>query len=232
MAPSHTKPHEISIADNLWEVFTKIVDCTGQAMETLINQAMFEMAVKLGYITPIAHEAKPPLSEEEFRKASTTVTLPKFSPTKTKELPNPPASRLSVGSLPTPAPLSTAKTPLPSSIPPTPGKRPPRPAPRSTTSPGKFEEKGLFVVNKDGDSEKIDKDIFIIGRSSKCDLVINSVKVSREHAIITRERGEYFIEDLGSANGTWYRGERIEKIKINDGDEVFICDERFTFIKK
>jgi hypothetical protein len=137
-----------------------------------------------------------------------------------------------MGSIPTPAPIPASKTPTFSSIPPTPGKRPPRPSPRATTSPGKFEEKGLFVVNKDGDSEKIDKDIFIIGRSSKCDLVINSVKVSREHAIITRERGEYFIEDLGSANGTWYRGERIEKIKINDGDEVFICDERFTFVMR
>jgi FOG: FHA domain len=232
MAPSYTKPHEISISDNLWEVFTKIAECAGTAMETLINQAMFEMAVKLGYITPIAHEVKPPLSEEELRKASPTVTFPKFTPGKTKELPNPPASRLSLGSMPTPAPIPTAKPPTFSSIPPTPGKRPPRPSPRATTSPGRSEEKGLFVVNKDGDSEIIDKDIFIIGRSSKCDLVINSVKVSREHAIITRERSEYFIEDLGSANGTWYRGERIEKIKINDGDEIFICDERFTFVMR
>ena len=60
-------------------------------------------------------------------------------------------------------------------------------------------------------------------------MVINAVKVSREHAIITRERGEFFIEDLGSANGTWYKGERIEKMKIRDGDEIFICDEKFKF---
>ena len=120
-------------------------------------------------------------------------------------------------------------------------KRPPRPAPRpgqpgsspaSAAQPAapKAEGKGLFIVNEDGDTEKIDKDIYIIGRSSKCDLVINSVKVSREHAIITRERGEFFIEDLGSANGTWYKGERIEKMKIKDGDEVFICDEKFKFV--
>jgi pSer/pThr/pTyr-binding forkhead associated (FHA) protein len=114
-------------------------------------------------------------------------------------------------------------------------KRPPRPAPKPAApapgaAPAKVEGKGLYIVNEAGDNEKIDKDIYIIGRSSKCDLVINSVKVSREHAIITRERGEFFIEDLGSANGTWYKGERIEKMKIKDGDEVFICDEKFKFV--
>ena len=87
--------------------------------------------------------------------------------------------------------------------------QPPRPAPRPAA-------RGLYIVNEEGESEKVDKDIFIIGRSSKCDLVINSVKVSREHAIITRERGEYYIEDLGSANGTWYKGEKIEKMKIKE----------------
>jgi hypothetical protein len=230
MVNSHGKPHEISISDNLWEIFTRIAECADTAIETLINQAMFEMAVKLGYITPVVQEANPPMTEEEQRKTSPTVTIPKFTPGRTKEIANAPPSKSSASSLPTPAVLPTTKSPPFSSIPSTPVKRPPRPAPKSAITPGKSDEKGLFVINKDGESEKIDKDIFIIGRSSKCDLVINSVKVSREHAIITRERGEYFLEDLGSANGTWYKGERIEKMKLNDGDELFICDEKFTFV--
>ena len=53
---------------------------------------------------------------------------------------------------------------------------------------------------------KIDKDTFIIGRSRTCDLVIPSSKVSRQHSGICRENGEYYIEDLGSANGVWKDG--------------------------
>lgn len=228
MAPSQGKPHEISIADNLWDIFTKIAECAGQSAETLINQAMFEMALKLGYIAPVFREVQQPMSDDELRKSVPTVTYPKFTLGKTKETEIASSSNAMTIPLPTPVPVSTVRPPSLSSIPPPPSKRPPRSATK-TTGAGKSDDKGLFVTNKNGDSEKIDKDIFIIGRSSKCDLVINSVKVSREHAIITRERGEFFLEDLGSANGTWYKGERIEKIKLNDGDEVFICDEKFTF---
>jgi len=128
------------------------------------------------------------------------------------------------------APKESAKVPPPAPPAASAGmsKRPPRPVPRQAS--GKIEDKGLYIVKEDGSMDKIDKDIFIIGRSSKSDLVINSVKVSREHAIITKERGDHYIEDLGSANGTWYKGEKIEKMKVSDGDEIFICDEKFKFI--
>jgi len=198
------RPKQISVNEPLWEVYSSMSDESGTHVDTLINQAMFELAVKLGYITPVSRESAPPMDEEEMGARPTRRPPPgqKFAPGRTKEA----AGRKS-------AP---------------PAKRPPRPQPRP--APVKAEAKGLYIVNEDGDTEKIDKDIYIIGRSSKCDLVINSVKVSREHAIITRERGEYYIEDLGSANGTWYKGEKIEKMKARDGDEIFICDEKFKFV--
>jgi hypothetical protein len=199
------RPKQISVNDPLWEVFSSMADESGTHVDTLINQAMFELAVKLGYITPVSRESAPPMDEEDVSARPTRRPPPgqKFAPGRTKEA----AGRKSAA----------------------PAKRPPRPQPRPA-APVKAEAKGLYIVNEDGDTEKIDKDIYIIGRSSKCDLVINSVKVSREHAIITRERGEYYIEDLGSANGTWYKGEKIEKMKVRDGDEIFICDEKFKFV--
>ncbi len=54
----------------------------------------------------------------------------------------------------------------------------------------------------------------------------NDAKVSRRHAKITRNNGAYFIEDLGSTNGTYVnRGRRLlpgNPQVISDGDEVIV----------
>ncbi|HYE13625.1 MAG TPA: FHA domain-containing protein [Pyrinomonadaceae bacterium] len=51
-------------------------------------------------------------------------------------------------------------------------------------------------------------------------------KVSRRHARITRRAGQYFIEDLGSTNGTFVnRGRRLlpgDRQQLRDGDEVIV----------
>jgi pSer/pThr/pTyr-binding forkhead associated (FHA) protein len=51
-------------------------------------------------------------------------------------------------------------------------------------------------------------------------------KVSRRHARITRRSEQYFIEDLGSTNGTFVnRGRRLlpgDRQLLNDGDEIII----------
>jgi hypothetical protein len=57
-------------------------------------------------------------------------------------------------------------------------------------------------------------------------------KVSRRHARITRRNGQYFIEDLGSTNGTFInRGRRLlpgDRQSLRDGDEIIIGK---TFLK-
>jgi hypothetical protein len=67
---------------------------------------------------------------------------------------------------------------------------------------------------------------FLIGRGRHCDLVIDSAKVSREHAVIRREPDGWWIEDLGSSNGTWFQRNRVERRRIAHGDEYFICAEK------
>src|SRR5215472_17124619 len=88
----------------------------------------------------------------------------------------------------------------------------------------------LFILSDDGQEIQVNKDRFLIGRGKHCDYVISSGKVSREHALIVRDGSEYFIEDLGSSNGTWFNKQRIKRRKIVDGDEYFICSDRIRLV--
>jgi pSer/pThr/pTyr-binding forkhead associated (FHA) protein len=86
--------------------------------------------------------------------------------------------------------------------------------------------RGSTWSTEENELERISKDRFLIIRGKHCCLVINSGKVSRGHAAIVHENGEYFIEDLGSSNGTWFNKQRIKRRKIEDGDEYFICSDK------
>ena len=89
---------------------------------------------------------------------------------------------------------------------------------------------GLVVVREDGTTLEVAKERFLIGRGRHCDLVIDSAKISREHAAIFRDGAGWSIEDLGSSNGTWHRRERIDRRRIQDGDEFFVCSEKIRCV--
>jgi len=90
----------------------------------------------------------------------------------------------------------------------------------------------LYLMAEGGELDKIVKDRFVIGRGKHCDFVINSGKVSREHAVIVRDGQDHFIEDLGSSNGTWFNKQRIKRRKVEDGDEYFICSEKIKLVMR
>ncbi|MFW6369273.1 MAG: FHA domain-containing protein [Myxococcota bacterium] len=92
------------------------------------------------------------------------------------------------------------------------------------------EAKSLYLMAADGELDKVAKERFLIGRGKHCDLVVQSGKVSREHAVIVTEPDGYFIEDLGSSNGTWFQKKRIKKRQIEDGDEFYICSEKIKCV--
>lgn len=61
-----------------------------------------------------------------------------------------------------------------------------------------------------------------IGRHSECDLVLDDTKISRRHATLACRNGEFFLDDLGSTNGTFVNGRRIGRTKITPGDRVSV----------
>jgi hypothetical protein len=95
--------------------------------------------------------------------------------------------------------------------------------------PGSATVPALFLTSSDGRRETISTDRFVIGRGRHCDFVIDSGKVSREHAAIVREGADYFIEDLNSSNGTWFNKQRVARRQIQDGDQYLICNDQITF---
>jgi serine phosphatase RsbU (regulator of sigma subunit)/pSer/pThr/pTyr-binding forkhead associated (FHA) protein len=65
----------------------------------------------------------------------------------------------------------------------------------------------------------------IIGRTPDADVYLPSHVVSRRHAQIWCEDGTYFIEDLGSSNGTLLNGKRITgRRPLTEGDKLMLCD--------
>jgi ABC-type multidrug transport system ATPase subunit/pSer/pThr/pTyr-binding forkhead associated (FHA) protein len=64
-----------------------------------------------------------------------------------------------------------------------------------------------------------------IGRTAKNDIQVEHPQVSSKHALLHKLGDQLFIEDLGSANGTYVRGQRIaahERVKVSAGEKIFI----------
>lgn len=62
----------------------------------------------------------------------------------------------------------------------------------------------------------------LIGRSTNANVQIFDPRVSREHARITKDSGEFIITDQESANGTWVNGHKIETRVLNNGDHIVV----------
>ena len=61
-----------------------------------------------------------------------------------------------------------------------------------------------------GESFPLDGDRMTIGRRPDCDIFLDDVTVSRDHALLVRRGDEIHIDDLGSLNGTYVNRQRIE----------------------
>lgn len=66
----------------------------------------------------------------------------------------------------------------------------------------------------------LDKPQVTIGRKMDNDVVIDNLAVSGHHARVVEENGTYFVEDTGSTNGTFLNETKIEKRRLQPGDQI------------
>jgi len=69
---------------------------------------------------------------------------------------------------------------------------------------------------------------YIIGRAPECDRVIDNFKVSRKHCKLFREGSTWYVQDLGSSNGTFVNGKRVTKAAIQPGEIITVGGTPFT----
>ncbi|HUS73447.1 MAG TPA: SpoIIE family protein phosphatase [Sedimentisphaerales bacterium] len=83
----------------------------------------------------------------------------------------------------------------------------------------------MLKITGHGKTQRLEpnKESTIIGRSPRCDVVIESRDVSREHARIFQDPfGRWIVEDLGSSNGIFINGKRMEASAVLPGEQVVI----------
>jgi pSer/pThr/pTyr-binding forkhead associated (FHA) protein len=242
MDPSSRPPRKVSIADHIWQAYEDMASQMGSDRDALINQAMFMFARLNGFLDPAgsapAGPRPVPAGNGPAAKAARGGAPPMLQPApKPPPRSEPPASmdddpvrrEVQERVLETAAELerliqnkrggnAQAAEPEGDNV------DIDDPSGDGSGAPA------LYMMVEGGELDRIAKDRFVIGRGKHCDFVINSGKVSREHAVITREGNDYFIEDLGSSNGTWFNKQRIKRRKVEDGDEYFICSDKVKFV--
>jgi pSer/pThr/pTyr-binding forkhead associated (FHA) protein len=67
----------------------------------------------------------------------------------------------------------------------------------------------------------VDRAWWVIGRGRGADAVLAEPTISRAHVAIGYQSGEgFFVQDLGSTNGTMLNGARMQRAVLSDGDEI------------
>ena len=103
----------------------------------------------------------------------------------------------------------------------------PEPAPRGGKSSGPT----MTLTMAGREPFRLTSESMLVGRGKHCDFVIESNRVSREHARLSRQGQDFIIEDLKSSNGTFY-GPGKERLaaetprKLRDGDEITFGTEK------
>ena len=90
--------------------------------------------------------------------------------------------------------------------------------------------KFLLRPNSGGDEVELTGEV-LVGRKEDCDLIITEGHPSRHHARLRVEGDGVFVADLGSANGTFVNGEKVDSERqISPGDVVAFDAAKYTLV--
>jgi predicted component of type VI protein secretion system len=88
----------------------------------------------------------------------------------------------------------------------------------------------LAMFRADGDrrSFSLHKDQTVVGRREDCDLRIPLGEISRKHCRFVNDGEALRVEDMGSSNGTYHNGQRVQEAIIHPGDTVQVGSIAFV----
>ena len=87
----------------------------------------------------------------------------------------------------------------------------------------------VFTSDKTWRIDLDDLDQAMIGRDESCAVSIEAPNVSRKHAEVQRKGDAFVLQDLGSANGTVVRGQKVQQHILSDGDVFRIGPAQIIF---
>lgn len=94
----------------------------------------------------------------------------------------------------------------------------------------KIPENIFLVIDKN--LLPVNKNIIKMGRHPDNDLIINDPRVSRYHAQVRFEDGQFVIHDLDAKFGTFVNSEKIQKCVIESGDTISLANTPLLFINR
>jgi FHA domain-containing protein len=103
-----------------------------------------------------------------------------------------------------------------------------RPSERRETSPERGATTRALLI-RDGKTFVIDQPTAVIGRSSRCDFVVDDPNVSRRHAELQQRGADWYVVDLGSTNGIAVNGKQVSSSRLAPGDEIALGTARLRF---
>lgn len=80
-----------------------------------------------------------------------------------------------------------------------------------------------------GDERRELAETVVLGRSRECDITLDDPNVSRRHAEVRQDGGAWWIVDLDSTNGIEVNGQRVDRAKLEHGDEIVLGTSRLRF---
>ncbi|HLL87946.1 MAG TPA: FHA domain-containing protein, partial [Tepidisphaeraceae bacterium] len=88
----------------------------------------------------------------------------------------------------------------------------------------------LVLFRSDGErrSFSVVRDITVIGRREDCDLRIPLGDISRKHCRLIRDDDAVRLEDLGSSNGSFVNGQRVQEAVVQPGDTISVGPVNFV----
>ena len=97
-------------------------------------------------------------------------------------------------------------------------------------------ESGALVIRSGGgrvgQSFPLHGERLTVGRSPDADVFLDDVTVSRDHAVLVRRAGAWYLDDSGSLNGTYVNRQRIDSHQLADGDELQVGKYKLTYLAR